>query len=574
MRSNPNLIHSPSQNLFNYGKLKPSCDDKTHSEQYPINISQLKLTSVKSANLTSMSNQELLELVWEDGQLLTRGFSKRTQKSTTSCIDHASHSSNAPLENRRDTETFPPKRPKFWTSDSIIGNNSSLKNDKQLLELLYKSHFDAFSEHATGYNSGYDDKLPKDSQVVPVHETTPTPTGIRQSHDSTPLKRATAKYSPNLLSSDVLKREPEKKREQPVNFSLFLRSPALRTSGRRGFSRAEPEKLQNKPLLLSPAANGSASVKGFQNQLNSVDINAELLQPVPVPDIQLEPDCSRTSSLPAENTVKGKLGAGKCIEPPVPSSSLCSLGASSNNPACNAFNVKRRYEDTKGSACPSDQNEEKLERKAVTVRVSKSHQKKRTPEVHNLYEQKRRDKINKKMRALQELIPNCTKVDKASMLDEAIDYLKTLQFQVMMMSMGAGVCMPSMMLPTGIIGMQQIRAVAPQMSHFPPMGIGMGMRMQMGGGCKPAQFLMPPIPEATAVPGIQMPGFPGQPLPMSMLGTPLGLMHKTIPVAGVPRAAASMELKDSAPLTNPKDSIQNEEINKRNVDHSKIRPSA
>lgn len=140
--------------------------------------------------------------------------------------------------------------------------------------------------------------------------------------------------------------------------------------------------------------------------------------------------------------------------------------------------------------------------------------------------------------------------------------------------MGAGVCMPSMMLPTGIIGMQQIRAVAPQMSHFPPMGIGMGMRIQMGGGCNPAQFLMPPNPEATAVPGIQMPSFPGQPLPMSMLGTPLGLMHKTIPVAGVPRAAPSMELKDSAPLTDPKDSIQNQEINKRNVDHSKIRPSA
>lgn len=141
-----------------------------------------------------------------------------------------------------------------------------------------------------------------------------------------------------------------------------------------------------------------------------------------------------------------------------------------------------------------------------------------------------------------------------------------------MMSMGTGVCMPSMMLPTGIIGMQQMHAVAPQMSHFPPMGIGMDGRMQMGAGCNPAQFLMPPIPGATAVPGIQMPGFPGQPLPM--LRTPLGLMHKTNPVAGVSRAAASMEVKDSAPLTNPGDSNQNVEINKRNVEHHKIRPSA
>lgn len=527
---------------------------------------------MKSANLTmATSNQEFLELGWEDGQLPTQGFPNGTQKSTTSCINHASHSSNARLENGRDTDTFPPKRPESGASVSIIGNNSSPRNDKQqesLLELLYKSHFNAFSEHATGYNIGYDDKLRKDSQVVPVHEITPTPMANRRSC-------ARVKYSPNLLSLDVLKREPEKKREQPVNFSLFLRSPALRTSSRRGFLRAEPGKLQNKPRLLSPEANGPGSVKGFQNQLNSTYIDAELLQPVPVPvpvpDLQSEADYRRTLSLPAENTVNGKLDAGKCIEPPVPS---CSLGASNNNPACNTFNLKRRYEDTEGSACPSDQNERKLERKAVTVRGSKNKQKKRTPEVHNIYERKRRDKINKKMRVLQELIPNCNKVDKASVLDEAIDYLKTLQFQVMMMSMGTGVCMPSMMLHPGIIGMQQIHAVAPQMSHFPPMGIGMDMRMQMGVGWNPAQFPMPPIPGAAAVPGIQMPGFPGQQPLMSMSRTPLGLMHKTVPVAGVSRAAASMELKDSALLTNPRDSNQNVEINKRNVDHSKIRPSA
>lgn len=72
--------------------------------------------------------------------------------------------------------------------------------------------------------------------------------------------------------------------------------------------------------------------------------------------------------------------------------------------------------------------------------------------------QKRRDRINRKMLALQELIPHCNKVyicyhlcfisdlsntinlnhvfgwmvqtDKASMLDEAIEYLKSLQLQV------------------------------------------------------------------------------------------------------------------------------------------------
>ncbi|KAG0448904.1 hypothetical protein HPP92_027590 [Vanilla planifolia] len=49
-----------------------------------------------------------------------------------------------------------------------------------------------------------------------------------------------------------------------------------------------------------------------------------------------------------------------------------------------------------------------------------------------------RDRINEKMKALQDLIPHCTKSDKASMLDETIEYLKSLQQQVQMMWMGSG----------------------------------------------------------------------------------------------------------------------------------------
>ena len=52
------------------------------------------------------------------------------------------------------------------------------------------------------------------------------------------------------------------------------------------------------------------------------------------------------------------------------------------------------------------------------------------------------------------------KIDKASMLEEAIEYLKTLQLQVQMMStMGtAGLCMPPMM------AMQHMQM--PPMAHF------------------------------------------------------------------------------------------------------------
>ncbi|XP_040995600.1 transcription factor SPATULA-like isoform X1 [Juglans microcarpa x Juglans regia] len=65
--------------------------------------------------------------------------------------------------------------------------------------------------------------------------------------------------------------------------------------------------------------------------------------------------------------------------------------------------------------------------------------------------QRRRSKINEKMKALQNLIPNSNKTDKASMLDEAIDYLKQLQLQVQMLSMRNGLSLHTMCLP----GVQQ-----------------------------------------------------------------------------------------------------------------------
>ncbi|XP_044955575.1 transcription factor APG-like [Hordeum vulgare subsp. vulgare] len=71
----------------------------------------------------------------------------------------------------------------------------------------------------------------------------------------------------------------------------------------------------------------------------------------------------------------------------------------------------------------------------------------RAAEVHNLSEKRRRCKINEKMKALQSLVPNSSKTDKASMLDDAIEYLKHLQLQVQMLSMRNGVYRPSVNLP-------------------------------------------------------------------------------------------------------------------------------
>ncbi|KAJ8750943.1 hypothetical protein K2173_016124 [Erythroxylum novogranatense] len=54
---------------------------------------------------------------------------------------------------------------------------------------------------------------------------------------------------------------------------------------------------------------------------------------------------------------------------------------------------------------------------------------------HSIAERLRREKIAERMRDLQELVPHSVKLDKASMLDEIIEYVKFLQLQVKVLSM-------------------------------------------------------------------------------------------------------------------------------------------
>ncbi|CAN6179047.1 unnamed protein product [Urochloa humidicola] len=53
---------------------------------------------------------------------------------------------------------------------------------------------------------------------------------------------------------------------------------------------------------------------------------------------------------------------------------------------------------------------------------------------HSIAERLRRERIAERMKSLQELVPNANKTDKASMLDEIIDYVKFLQLQVKVLS--------------------------------------------------------------------------------------------------------------------------------------------
>ncbi|VVA99444.1 unnamed protein product [Arabis nemorensis] len=84
-----------------------------------------------------------------------------------------------------------------------------------------------------------------------------------------------------------------------------------------------------------------------------------------------------------------------------------------------------------------------------------SRKRSRTAEMHNLCERRRREKINQRMKALQELIPRSKKCDKASMLDDAIELMKSLQMQVQMISTGSRMMRPPNMQPHMAMGMNR-----------------------------------------------------------------------------------------------------------------------
>ncbi|XP_023634412.1 transcription factor BEE 2 isoform X2 [Capsella rubella] len=64
---------------------------------------------------------------------------------------------------------------------------------------------------------------------------------------------------------------------------------------------------------------------------------------------------------------------------------------------------------------------------------------------HSLAERARREKISKKMKCLQDIVPGCNKVTgKAGMLDEIINYVQSLQQQVEFLSMKLSVVNPEL----------------------------------------------------------------------------------------------------------------------------------
>lgn len=350
-----------------------------------------------------------------------------------------------------------------------------------------------------------------------------------------------------------------------TNFSYFSRPAAIARANHLTANDSKRLESDDKKCALSSGAHA-----------NSMEVKESLpLKPTEEPHSSNQVACKGDITMKdasqdqahGKSITNARIAAEKNKEPVFATSSVCSGNSAKRTSNEHAHDLKRKARETVESDGPSDDADEESVgvRKAAPPRTGAKRS--RAAEVHNLSERRRRDRINEKMRALQELIPNCNKADKASMLDEAIEYLKTLQLQVQMLSMGAGLYMQPMVVSPG---MQSIHGA--HMPHFSPMGVGMGFGMNMldvNSGMKLMPFQGPQYPVIGAGPTLHvMPGsslqpfaHPGQGLTMAVQRAPVlpvsGIPPLKVPMAAnVSGVAGSTSAAMLAPYRNSKDGLQ------------------
>nr|GMD72529.1 transcription factor bHLH85-like [Ipomoea batatas] len=98
-------------------------------------------------------------------------------------------------------------------------------------------------------------------------------------------------------------------------------------------------------------------------------------------------------------------------------------------------------QNTQSSSCSSIDDESKASQESLNGEMETSESKGKSrasrgaaTDPQSLYARRRREKINERLRILQNLVPNGTKVDISTMLEEAVHYVKFLQLQIKLLS--------------------------------------------------------------------------------------------------------------------------------------------
>ncbi|XP_057826362.1 transcription factor PHYTOCHROME INTERACTING FACTOR-LIKE 15 isoform X2 [Cryptomeria japonica] len=216
-------------------------------------------------------------------------------------------------------------------------------------------------------------------------------------------------------------------------------------------------------------------------------------------------------------------------------------------PCSTRWKRKSRGEDSGCQSEDQDDDHSAKAKKPQPSRRSNSGKRSRAAAVHNQSERRRRDRINERMKALQKLIPNSSKTDKASMLDEAIEYLKHLQAQLQMMCLRNGMNIPPMMMP---LGMQQLQMSL--LASLGPMGLGMGMAgvgLGMGMGMMDMNSVAAAGRAAMVPMGQPLTGTSSHAIPVSV--HPATFIQPNLAAAGFPSAPDANDRFQNSAIVDP-----------------------
>ncbi|CAM0906546.1 unnamed protein product [Alopecurus aequalis] len=86
------------------------------------------------------------------------------------------------------------------------------------------------------------------------------------------------------------------------------------------------------------------------------------------------------------------------------------------------------------SSCTSEDGELDGNAKSISKKSGTRASRGEATDPQSLYARKRRERINERLKTLQNLVPNGTKVDISTMLEEAVEYVKFMQLQIKLLS--------------------------------------------------------------------------------------------------------------------------------------------
>ncbi|KAG9439630.1 hypothetical protein H6P81_019795 [Aristolochia fimbriata] len=353
---------------------------------------------------------ELMELLWQNGQVVMNSQTHR--RSVPSCND------TKPIHK-------PDQPSKFGVSQ---GNASSLTHEDETASWLHYPVEDSFERDFCA-NFFCDIPNVDSARDHPNQDTRTRSQSLFKQYENHVVAEQAVLPPKSQVTTDQVARGANIGSSRTVNFSHFSRMH--KTDGEGKANLVPGEKGEASMMTVGLSFCGSNQVQ------NEADLShfSDKFQGSGKPDAQ---------KLPSQS----ERGETDALEPTVTSSSGGSGGSLARTSKLTDHNQsrKRKGRDADESECQSEDAGYESVAASKPPPRSTTARRSRAAEVHNLSERRRRDRINEKMRALQELIPHCNKSDKASMLDEAIEYLKSLQLQVQIMWMSSG--MAPMMYPS------------------------------------------------------------------------------------------------------------------------------